>query len=161
MPLPSTMTPIATNTLTTTTASVTFSNLPQNYTDLIVVMNSSQTIYTNFNVRINGDTGNNYSDTAFRGNGSTATSGRNTSQPYFWFAAISSTWSTVILNFMNYSSSSVFKTVLQRASDASQTADATIGLWRSTAAVTSISIFPNAGSFNTGSTFTIYGVKAA
>jgi hypothetical protein len=36
-----------------------------------------------------------------------------------------------------------------------------VSLWRSTAAISSVLIVPETGSFSTGSTFTLYGIKAA
>jgi hypothetical protein len=34
-------------------------------------------------------------------------------------------------------------------------------MWRSTSAITSILIFPNTGTFNSGMTFTVYGILKA
>ena len=78
----STYTPIRTQTLSSVTASVTFSSLPQDYTDLILVINGghNSTLGYGLNVRLNNDTGSNYSSTALRGNGSIADSFRYTSQ---------------------------------------------------------------------------------
>ena len=61
MPLPSTMTPIATNTLTAVASSVTFSSIPSTYTDLVLVLQGSFDSADDVRFRFNGDTGSNYS----------------------------------------------------------------------------------------------------
>ncbi len=71
-----------TKTLTSNATSVVFTSINQGYTDLILVCNSGQvTADTSYNLRVGTsnsiDTGNNYSDTALNGNGSTASSYRN------------------------------------------------------------------------------------
>jgi hypothetical protein len=70
-------------------------------------------------------------------------------------------------HFMNYSNSTTYKTMLGRQGTASSTAGGaslTVSLWRNTSAITSIQLQLDFGSSNrwyTGSTFTLYGIKAA
>lgn len=165
MPLPSTMTPIATQTLGSATASVTFSSIAGTYTDLVLIINSnipsgaSGDGYLTFN----GDNGTNYSYTQMYGNGTTAASNRGTSQTNIRaFTAASTAQSTAIINILNYANTSTYKTIVGRNNDPSAVAVAVVGLWRNTAAITSLTL-SNQGSanFGTGSTFTLYGIKAA
>jgi hypothetical protein len=81
--------PIATNTLSSAVASVTFSSISSAYTDLVLVVNGTSASAGDFSLQVgNGsiDTGTNYSMTALYGNGSTATSARSSTT-----SAVSST----------------------------------------------------------------------
>ena len=156
----STYTPIASITLASAASEVTFSGIPQNYTDLVVVIGGSQSVATNVNMRLNGDTGNNYSDTQMNGNGSVASSGRNSNQPYFWFGVMGTDQSTALFHIMNYANTTTNKTVLQR-SNAPTFVQASVGLYRSTNAITSVTVFPITGNFASGSTFNLYGIANA
>ncbi len=98
------------------------------------------------------------------GNGTSATSGRGTSSTSGESETLMTTTltATFTLQFMNYSNATTYKTILVRGGDASQKVDATVNLWRSTSAITSITLFPGGGnSFLTGSTFSLYGIAAA
>jgi len=70
----STYTPIATQILSSTTASVTFGSIPTFYTDLVLVINGGHNSGLGYgiNIQFNNDTGSNYSSTVIRGNGSIA-----------------------------------------------------------------------------------------
>ena len=168
MPLPSTMTPIATNTLTTATASVTFSNLPQGYTDLVLVISARMTAgggASAVQLEFHGDTGSNYSVTTLNGDGTSATSARNSNQTVAGLGLAtdaSGQWSTNVMQIMNYANTTTNKTVIARSGIAGDRVRAQVGLWRNTSAITSIKISNNgATTFVLDSTFTIYGVKAA
>lgn len=166
MPLPSTMTPIATNTLTADTGTVTFSNLPQGYTDLIFVINGGMATTTNYamSIRFNSDTGSNYSLTRLYGNGTTATSDRASNQTYIYTLAPGRDTlnGNQTIQVINYSNTTTNKTCLIRSNDAGFNTGAIVGLWRSTAAITSVSVSPEfTANWKTGTSFTIYGVKAA
>jgi len=161
MPLPSTMTPIATNTLTTASSTITFSSIPQNYTDLILVTSNTSTaglggVYLD---QINGDTGANYSHTKLYGTGSAAASDRNSADTGVNIGLTDSTQSDNTFQFMNYSNSTTYKTVVARGNSASGQVRASVALWRSTAAITSFRL--SGVTFAIGSTFTLYGIKAA
>ena len=162
MPAGSTYTPIATTTLGTATNQVTFSSIAGTYTDLILTFTGGSASGQALLVQVNGDTGANYSSTELSGNGSSASSSRD---PNTNFANIGGVWNSTganILHFMNYSNSTTYKTILTRNSDAGFIARASVSLWRNTAAITSIKIYPNSSvNFNVGSTFTLYGIAAA
>jgi len=165
----STYTPIATQTLSSAAASVTFSSIPQGYTDLVVVVNTKAGATDNaIYMRFNEDSASNYSTTELRGNGSAAGSTRASSQtaiyPSWYIAPGTSNFShNMILHLMNYSNGTTYKTTLSRANntDVNQGTEATVGLWRSTSAITSIKLYLDATTFSTGSTFSIYGILAA
>lgn len=161
----STYTPIATTTLGSAAASYTFSSIPSTYTDLVLIANissSSASAGVNGSIRLNGDTGSNYSETALEGDGSTASSFRNSSQTSIPYMMVYGTDpGTQILHFQNYSNSTTYKTVLARENFASGYLRAVVGLWRSTSAINSIELIAGSVNFASGSTFTLYGITAA
>ena len=140
------------------------------YTDLVLVCQIQQvTDGEDVAIQVNSDTGTNYSRTYLCGDGSTAHSGRDTS-----YASIridhhatpptSSSFSVNIINFENYSNTTTNKTILARSNSLSTYGGSVgvVGLWRSTSAITSITVFcTNSSNMKTGSTFTLYGVKSA
>jgi hypothetical protein len=165
----STYTPIAT--VSTSAASYTFSSIPSTYTDLVLIGSlrsdkttaNSDTLF----VQYNGNTGSNYSTTRLQGNGSSATSATQSSQSQIALPEISSNGDTsgiftpVIHNVINYSNSSTYKTSISRTNAVSVFVMAIVGLWRGTAAINSITIYPAGGNFASGSTLTLYGIAAA
>jgi hypothetical protein len=157
--MPSTYEPIATTTLGSNAGSVTFSSVPSTYTDIIAIcsikLSGGSTIYT----QVNADNGNNYSSTGLNGEASVASSSRNSNinSPLFGYSGNTTNFSTCIIQYMNYANTSINKTILGRGS-ATDYVTARVALWRNTAAINEIKIL---GSFATGSTFTIYGIKAA
>lgn len=169
MPLPSTMTPIATRTLTASAASIEFTNIPQTYTDLVIVssVQGSRTTYgADMFTQYNGDTGTNYSVTIIQGTGSTASSIQASQNGVNFAGSVggngSGEFSVNITNIQNYSNTNIYKTSISRNSHASQIVQLVIGMWRSNAAINSIKINAENGYvYNTGSTFTVYGIKAA
>lgn len=167
MPLPSTMTPIATVILTATTTNIDFTSIPQNYTDLVLISSfkgtDANTGYNNWNLRINGDSSALYSYTYLRGDGTTSASSRssgNTKIDFFAPRGNETAFNINIVHFQNYSNTSINKSILLRTNIpiSSGFTETAIGLYRNTNAITSIGIN---GATAIGSTFTIYGIKAA
>lgn len=172
--MPSSRILIASNTLTGTAASVTFSSIPATYQDLILQIsarsdNASNT--TNIYVTLSSDTGSNYSETLVRGDGTTAYSDRFSNiTPFFRSlqtvgnSATSNTFSSVELYFPKYTTSankpaSFFSITENNATAASLRAGA--GLWRNSAAISSILIEQIGSNFMTGSSFWLYGLKSS
>ena len=165
--MPSTYTPIATTTLGSAASSVTFSSISGAYTDLVLIVVPANSAGSTVRMQLNGDTGSNYSNTFLKGNGSSASSARSSSQTYLTLGDDAAPTRTLgesvwISHIMNYSNSTTNKTVLTRANVASSGVEAVVGLWRSTAAITQVSVQQGGSvTFSTGSTFTLYGVKSA
>jgi hypothetical protein len=162
--------PIQSVALTTTTSSVTFSGIDQNYTNLIIVANSrGSEAGGNLELQFNSDTsgsGTNYSRTYLYDGGSSAgTSGRSSNNSSIIIGTSDSAqFITTISYVMNYSNSTTLKTVLSRTNDTAGLYPAVglrLGLWRGTPApISSIRIYPQGGTLSAGSTFSLYGIKS-
>lgn len=159
---------LATTTLGSNQATITFSSISASYTDLVLIVSANQTPALNTQyIRFNGDTGTNYSYTILAGNGTSAVSARGTTQDA-WYSGYygvppTSNFGTEIYSFQNYANTTTFKTGLSRTGRASGGTDAMVGLWRNTAAITSITygITGISAFLTSGSTFTLYGIAAA
>ena len=165
MPAGNTFEAIATQTLGSAAATVTFSSIPGTYTDLVLIFDGTITTSgANMALRFNSDTGTNYSRTVINGNGSSATSFRSTNNDQLFVGSTDSGRTLNRINIMNYSNSTTNKTCITRSDVASGTfpqTQANACLWRNTAAITSIEVRTDASTFTAGSTFSLYGIKAA
>jgi hypothetical protein len=159
----STYTPIYAQTLSNATSSITFSNIPTTFTDLVLVIEATSSADGNgISAIFNGDTSGSYSFTYFLGNGTSTLSGRSSGTSWMNLANVISARSTSRINIQNYSNATTFKTVVSRSSLSSKYDVTYSGLWRNTAPISSIRLNVEGGSnFNSGSTFTLYGIKAA
>lgn len=154
--------PIASTTLASSASSVTFSGIAADWTDLrLSCLLTPSTSNVNVFMRLNADTGTNYSRTFLLGNGSSASSNRNANVPNevaVGFLASTSSLDTTTIDLMSYANTNVYKTVLAQTADATNLVNRIVALWRSTAAITSIRI---GASLAAGSTLSLYGIKAA
>jgi hypothetical protein len=161
--------PIATYTLASSASTVTFGSgqtIPQTYTDLVLVMNFVQTTSGSPVIVFNSDTTSTYSITNLTGSGSSAASNRETNiHNYYSFDYIATSTTNPnlsIIDIMNYSNTTTYKTVLERANNASSGTGAMVGLYQNTNAIKQIDITRQSGGYwSAGSTFTLYGIKAA
>jgi len=160
--MPATYEPIATTTLGSTQNQVDFNTISSAYTDLVLVFNGGLTSTGDIWLRMNSDTGSNYSRTRLTGDGSTAASTRNSAtSSIFVSAGTVGATANAIINIQNYSNTTTYKTTVSRF-NSSTFAVASVGLWRSTSAITTLSLrADSADTFTSGSTFTLYGIKAA
>jgi hypothetical protein len=161
--MPNTYTELLKTTVGTATSSVTLDLTGiSGYTDLVLVINNTHsTNAVDGWFRLNGDTGSNYSRTNLSGDGSSASSGRNSNVAFGYGILVFTTPSTNILQFMNYANTTTYKTVLMRSNNAGNYVQATVDLWRNTNAITSIEIGCASGNFAVGSTFSLYGIANA
>jgi hypothetical protein len=174
--MPATYDCIATTTLSSAQATVTFSSISGDYTDLLITGQIKGTQNAALLLRVgNGsvDTGSNYSVTTFAARynqGSVDVASERYSSITSIYAS-GSTWysgtnfGTLQMNLANYSNTTTNKTIITRL-DAVENANycgpsAVVGLWRSTSAINIVTFSNNGGNFDVGSTFSLYGIKAA
>jgi hypothetical protein len=121
-------------------------------------------------VRFNGDTGSNYGGHYLYGNGSTVASGETfAGGPYTYiysnFVAAANNaanaFSGVVFDFLDpYSSTKNTTLKVAFGTPGGNLVGLGSGLWRNTAAISSITLFPAIGSsLNATSRFSIYGIK--
>jgi hypothetical protein len=159
---------LATTTLGSAAATVTFSTISGSYTDLVLIITGGTDANSDWAIRFNSDTGSNYSRTSLTGDGTAASSARAINQSggiqinYNGYPQNNANYNSIIY-IMNYSNTTTYKTAIGRSNNAGTGTDATVGLWRSTSAITSIDVRTvTAGrTWNSGSTFTLYGILKA
>jgi hypothetical protein len=161
----STYTPIATTTLGSAQSTVTFNSF-SGYTDLVLVYSAKVSTAADLTIYFNGVTGTSYSTTYLSGTGGAAQSARssNAGGIFLDYNAYpdSTNFNAAIYHIMNYANTTTNKTIIGRSNNASTGVDAVVGLYRDTAAITSLTIDPvGAPTLSTGSTFTLYGIAAA
>lgn len=155
--------PIATYTAPSAQSTITFSSISSAYTDLVLVaMATNPTGDSDLCIRFNSDTATNYSSTFIYGTGSSAASVRNSSLNRMRIGRTDAGNAYPnIIQIQNYANATTYKTAISRSQNGSLVL-ANVGLWRSTAAITSITIIDENGyNFATGSTFSLYGIKSA
>jgi hypothetical protein len=165
---------ITKQTLGAEAATVTFSNIPQTFTDLLIVSSarSARTVNLadNLNLRFNGDAGGNYSFRYLEGNGSAAssTSGSSAAQMLACYtptaAATASTFGVASIYVANYAGSTAKAVSCDSVTENNGTTAfivATAGLWSGTVPVTSVTLLSQVANFVAGSSFFVYGIRRA
>lgn len=171
MPAQSTYVPIATQTLGTNAGVVTFDNIPQTYTDLVLIQSARVTNGSDITaIRIN-DAATGYSKQYLEGNGSSNTAGIGNAEialraGYIPGTTYANVYSSEEYIFFHYRNTTIAKSVLCKCSYPVAATSFALQFQHSnttvTAAITKITIqTANGGQLATGSTFTLYGIEAA
>jgi hypothetical protein len=166
------MQPIYTQTVgATSVATITFNNIPQGFHDLQVAISgrlNNAAAQTGFYIYYNGSNAAVYSDTFIQGAGTSLGSVRETNNVAAFQTQVPATASTantfgnVGIYIPNYTGSNFKSWVTEGVAEHNSTtaySNLTAGLWRNTAAITSISLtsYGN-GDWLQYSTFTLYGI---
>jgi hypothetical protein len=154
------------------TSSFTFSSIPSTYTSLqlrgiVRTGANNETVW----MRLNGDTGSNYSAHALKGNsdstvGTDANANANKINPIAWTIGTTGIWGASIIDIHDYTSTTRNKTVKAFfGADNNDTTGAgkiylASGSLRSTSAIDSVTIAADS-VFTAGTTFALYGIKGA
>jgi len=163
---------LETTTLTSNTASVTFSGLGD-YSDYahlqirIVSRTSDATTNANINLNFNGDTGTNYATHDLEGNGTSVGSGSAASIANIRVAqnigtSLADAWPAAVIDILDFSSglkNTTTRTLNGWASSSTPRIFLRSGLWNDTSAVTSMSFALSSGDFIAASRLSLYGVK--
>jgi len=158
--------------LNASAASVDFTSIPQHYQDIFISCSprtDQAAVVSGMGIRLNNvSTTGVYSVTRLDGNGSSASSGRDSASSETQSnggvapgnSATASVYGTTICNILSYSSTSFFKNVLWESGDGGQSIiRSSVTLFQSLNAITSVSLRPGSGNFVSGSTFTLWGVR--
>jgi hypothetical protein len=160
--MPATYEKIATTTLGTASATITFSTISAAYTDIKLIMTFTGTS-NQFDMRFNSDTGSNYSWTRLKGDGASALSNRGTSSSTIATneSAGASAPQFVEVDIFSYAGSTNKTVLLAFSNDlnGSGSVGRIVGLWRNTSAISTITIIGS--SYPIGTTATLYGILKA
>lgn len=172
--MPATYDAIATTTLTSTSATVSFTSIPGTYTDLVLVVSaamsaSGQSVY----MRFNDDTGSTYCQGNIFYNGTTfgtSTASMNdlagVGNILYSQSGFSTGQLSAVCNIFNYADTSMIKssiTLSGQGASGTASVEHNMGWWNSANAITSITVRSNGTPTSTyhfiaGSTFSLYGI---
>lgn len=159
------MTALASITLQEASATVSFSNIPQNCRDLILIINQQVPGNFGLGIRFNEDSGSNYPQIMMRNNNTSPSSAAETGVQFYgsWASQLTNTRYLSTFQVMDYSATNKHKTTILRnaytdANNSAQVTETISGRWTSLSAVNTIVIFAtNATGFSANSTFDLYG----
>ncbi len=170
---------IASATGTGSSGTVTFSNIPATYQHLqircLLRNDEASNAYRDLRIRLNSDTGTTYNAHLLYGDGTAVTAtNRGDANTYTYITAAldgyprnlvtTNVMGVAIIDIHDYASTTKNKATRQLVgvdNNGAGRIQISSGLWRSTSAVTSVSIISEAGNWTTASQFALYGIKAA
>ena len=147
-------------TLGSSASSVTFSNIPNTYRDLILIFDGTGSTTIETLLRFNSDSGANYPQVGMRGLGTSASSAASTETGIYTYGRVTTSRGNIIYQIMDYSVTDKHKTVLLRGNAADHSTAATAARWANTSVISSINFSTASGTISSGSTFALYGVIA-
>ena len=153
-------------------ASISFTSIPSTYKHLQVRAIMRNTAATSgagsIGIRLNSDSGTNYTWHYLQGDGASATAGAATGYTYSYMGldvrggSTASIFSTMVLDILDYTNTNKNKTLRSLGGyDANGSGQVQLlsSLWLSTSAITQIDVYPSSSNFAQYSSFALYGVK--
>jgi hypothetical protein len=171
------MEPIATTLLGSATATISFTNIPQNYKHLQIRAIARNTVAStgaeSVIFQINSDTSSSYAYHALTTvnvlNSGNPFANASTSQTNMATGVsvesqeLANTFGAMITDVLDYSNTNKYKTLRtlygMNTNGGTDVLGLRSGLWMNTAPITSINITNSAGNFATNSRFSLYGIK--
>jgi hypothetical protein len=163
---------IATTAGTGSSGTITFSSIPSTYKHLQIratIKSNDDNTIGNLSMRMNGDTAGNYSSHFLQGYGTGIWSSNATSassialRDYVAGSGTSNQYihNAIIIDILDYGDTNKFKTIraLSGMSMVAPQVSLITGNWRSTTAISSLTLNAALGSFITTSRFSLYGIK--
>lgn len=156
--------PIATTTVGTATPSITFSSIPQTYTDLrIVFSGKSTTGLSSLILRLNNDTSTaNYYGYNMYSQSTTPTGSFESSLGYINVGAMAVSLNSSVIDIFKYTITT-YRALLIRGSNSytSLNERRASAKWLGTTAITTVTLTSSSNNLEVGSMATLYGIKAA
>lgn len=156
---------LANFTVTTNTATVTFSSIPNTFRDLVLVIEGTVTTAANKIIRFNNDSGTNYPWVYMSGNGSSVLTSNNASTSLLTEAVAAMNTTDRLftqIDIMDYSATNKHKIALVKGGRSGAGIDSIVCRWTNASnAISSISCsLNNAASYTSGTTFALYGIAS-
>jgi hypothetical protein len=156
---------IASTTLGSTSATITFSSIAATYTDLRLVLTGTGSATLNVNLKYNNDSSALYSQTNLAGDGTSAESTRQTSQTFIkqMYNLFNTTPTLLTYDVFSYAGSTYKTTLITNASDDNGSGRIvnTVGLYQSATAISRVDLTASTSTFAVGTTATLYGILKA
>jgi len=151
---------LATATLASSASSFTFSSIDQSYGDLVLVANYNPSTQGGHRLTLNNDNNSNYNMAIMTGFSGNASSVARNNQSFFLNEVSDAGWHLNTYRIFDYSATDKHKSLLLTYNHANErpATEHQSGRYASNSAVTSVTMFLNGGSFDPGSTFSLYGV---
>jgi len=159
--------PIATTTLSSTVAEITFSSIPQTYTDLCLIFSAKLDGTFNIFCRVNGNGSVNYGAQRILFNGSSAAAAPRDSQNDGWWLGVglNAYAMAMVVDIPSYTNTGTYKTAVSHFGG-TETGQGRCGITTSvfqgnTTAISSLVLRSDAGLFYSGTYATLYGITGA
>lgn len=155
---------IATTTLGSSTSEITFSSIPQTYTDLRVIYCPRPAGSSSYAaMRLNNDTGTNYGMQYMTGQGTSRLAQRNNAQSFFYLinsgALVTNQSASIIIDIFNYTNTNMQKSILVQSGIGITMVEKSVGAYTAGfSAVTTVNLRLNTGNLASDSTATLYGI---
>lgn len=145
-------------TLQTATNALTFSNIPQNFRDLVLIVNCTTTATSDLLWKANNDSGTKYTAIQVGILNNNPFSNSYIDQTSARAGVSGSTQSSSRLEIFDYSATDKHKASASKAGVSNQNTNISQSRYASLSAINSLEIF-STSTFNIGSTFTLYGIE--
>jgi len=147
-------------------STISFTSIPSTYKHLQIRISGKAANNGNASYRFNSDSGSNYSWHNLYGSGSSAAAYSGASSSVIYTGEMytnASIFNAEIVDILDYANTNKYKTLRAISGvdlNGSGSVQLDSGAWRSTAAISSITIYPpSSGSFSQYSSFALYGIK--
>lgn len=137
---------------------VIFGSIPNTYRDLVLAWSGTISTLADIIVQPNSIGTAYYSRVVAEGTGSSTNSSASSTLEGFYPLYTGSSQSNFILQIFDYAATDKHKTALNRGNGTGTFTVMSAFRWPSTNAISSLRIIPTGGSFNSGSTFSLYGI---
>lgn len=158
-----TYTALATTTLTGSSLEVLFNSIDQSYSDLVLVVQGYTSNNTYLNVIFNDDTSASYNHVYMAGSGSgSASSFANLSRVpmnYYKSTDLGAIPFISIMHIANYSDAGSRKPIISQYGQVTSHVETAASMWTTLDAITSIKLYPSAGSIDADTVLTLYGIE--
>jgi hypothetical protein len=150
---------LATRTLSSPASSITFSNIPNTYRDLVLIVSGTATSNGYIGLRYNGDSGSNYSRIGISGASSNGSSAGFSSTDSIVGLTLWRTSNAMLrLDVLDYSANNKLKTGISRGGGGGMESVIIGHRWNNTSPITSLNISHVSSQMATGTTLSLYGV---